>query len=165
MSTTFRFPNSTPMGAIGGAFGIRDDLLPFFNKKMVDERGNVSLHIHFERLDARREFDAMLALLNEKDENGYMRMGEFLACHVKKSNMPGFWNCLNPERGIKLLIDIMPIAGARSVMITNLVKRTDLNNKTGIVLGLTDDRFAIRVKASERVVSVLVHASNLVALD
>ena len=51
------------MGAIGGAFGIRDDLLPFFNKKMEDKRGTVSLYIHFERLDARREFDAMLALL------------------------------------------------------------------------------------------------------
>lgn len=165
MSTTFHFPNSTPMGGIGGAFGIRDDLLEFFNKKVQDERGTVSLHIHFERLDARREFGAMLALLNKKDENGYMRMGEFLASHVKKSNMPGYWNCLHPERGIKLLIVIMPIAGARSVMITNLVKRTDLNNKTGVVLGLVDDRFAVRVKASDRVVSVLVHPSNLTALD
>tara|TARA_B100001173_G_C15606641_1_gene387051 strand:+ start:35 stop:496 length:462 start_codon:yes stop_codon:yes gene_type:complete len=153
------------MGSIGGAFGFRDDLVPLFDKKMEDEGGMVPLHILFERLDARHEFDAMLAMLNEKDENGYMKMGEFLACHVKKSNMSGFWNCLHLERGIKLLIDIMPIAGARSVMITNLVKRTDLNNKTGVVLGLKDDRFAVRIKASDCVVNVLVHASNLVALD
>ena len=165
MSTTPWHSNSTPVAAIGGALGIRDDLVPFFNKKMEDDSGEVSLHIFFERLDARREFDAMLALLNEKDQDGYTKMGEFLACHVKMSNIPGFWNCIKPECGIKLLIDIMPIAGARSVMITNLVKRADLNNKTGVVLGLKTDRFAVRVNAADSVVNVLVHASNLVALD
>lgn len=153
------------MGAIGGAFGIRDDLVPLFNQKMEEEGGTVSLHILFERLDACHKFDAMLALLNKKDEKGYMKMGEFLACHVKNSNVPGYWNCLHPVRGIKLLIDIMHIAGARFVRITNLVKRTDLNNKTGVVLGLINDRFAIRVKDSDSVVNVLINASNLVVFD
>ena len=55
--------NSSPMGAIGGALGIRENLVPFFNKKMQDESGEVSLHIFFERLDARRDFEAMLTLL------------------------------------------------------------------------------------------------------
>ena len=107
----------------------------------------------------------MLALLNEKNKNGYQDVGEFLACHVKKSNIPGFWNCLHPERGIKLLIDIIPIAGARCVMINNLVKRTDLNNKTGVVLALMNGRFAVRVIASDGVLNTLVQASNLVVLD
>ena len=156
--------NSSPMGAIGGALGIRENLVPFFNKKMQDESGELSLHIFFERLDARRDFEAMLTLLSQECENGYMEMGEFLACHVRMSNIPGFWNCLDPERGIKLLIDIMPIAGARSVKITNLVNRVDLNDKTGVVLGLKADRFAVRVNASGRVVDVLVRASNLVTV-
>lgn len=118
-----------------------------------------------EGLDKRHHFHEMLALLNEKNKNGYQDVGEFLACHVKKSNIPGFWNCLHPERGIKLLIDIIPIAGARCVMINNLVKRTDLNNKTGVVLALMNGRFAVRVIASDGVLNTLVQASNLVVLD
>ena len=107
----------------------------------------------------------MLALLSEKDEDGYMNMAEFLACHVKNSNLQRFWNCLDSENGIKLIIDIMPIAGARSVQIKSLIKRTDLNDKTGLVLGLVKDRFAVRVNVSGIVVDALIKASNLVALD
>lgn len=170
MSTFYRLPHITPMRTMGGTFGFRDDLLPFFDKKMPDGRGGkVSLHILFERLDARRNFDEMLTLLTKKDENGFMKMGEFLACHVKVSNMPGFaWNCVHPEHGIKLLIDIMPVAGARSVRIKNLERRPELNEKIGVVRGLKDleeGRFAVSVQAFDGEMVVLVRASNLDALE
>lgn len=51
----------------------------------------------------------------------------------------------------------------KSLLETRAKSDTDLNDKTGVVLGLKNDRFAVRVKASDCV--VLVHASNLDALD
>jgi hypothetical protein len=162
MSFVYEPSSASPIASVGGFFDIRDDLLPLFNERIRDMNGNVtSLHIEFERLDSRFDFDGMLSLLTKKDVNGYSKTAEFLACHVKNSDIPGFWNCLHPEKGIQYIKDIIPIAGAQHVLVQNLERRTDLNNKVGYVLGLVDHRFAVRIKCSDGSIDVLVHPTNL----
>lgn len=153
---------SSPISKIAASFGIRDDLWKcligkqkFFNWTCM----------HLERLDARREFEEMQALLTEEDDNGFLDFAEVMACHVRMSNIPGFWNCLDPECGIKLLIDIMPIAGTRKVKIKDLVVRADLNGKTGLVSGLkminSFPQFAISLEGLHDTEIVFIQPSNL----
>ena len=145
----------------GKLAGIRSDLLPFFDEQKMDGTEMTYLHLFFESLDRRRDFDAMLALLTEEDE-GYCKKGELLVCHVRASKIMG-WNALDSSTGIKFLIDALPIAGASTVIIDGLRERTELNRKSGKVLGcVKTGRFAVSIDSHG---FVLVKPSNLLRVD
>ena len=123
---------------------MRDDLVPFYSQTVSGYR----LHIYFERLDTAQDFNAMKQLLKRED-GGYLKQAEFLAFHVRHSDILG-WNVTSTRNEIQLLKDILPVAGAGSVKITGLSRQTHLNDQVGHVIGLTlgqdkTARFAVTV--------------------
>ena len=94
-------------------------------------------HTLFERLDDRKDFTTMLALLTNTEDH-YCDSGEQLAWHVRNTATLG-WNALDEDDGIPFLINILPIAGATTVKIKGLKTRTDLNGMKALVFGLCSD--------------------------